>query len=98
MVLKRLGVLSVGVMLGGIYAALGLIVGGLFTMISLAGFAASRSKDGGLMALALGVGSVIVIPIFYGVLGFVVGVIMAALYNLVALMFGGVRMEFEQPK
>ncbi|MFO0872859.1 MAG: hypothetical protein U0575_02655 [Phycisphaerales bacterium] len=39
MVLKRLGVLSVGKVLGGIYVVLGLIIGGLFTLLALGGIA-----------------------------------------------------------
>jgi hypothetical protein len=32
-------------------------------------------------------------PIFYGVMGFIGGVVMAAMYNLVASFTGGIKME-----
>lgn len=47
------------------------------------------------MGLLFGVGSVIFLPIFYGVLGFVFGLLTALLYNLVARFVGGIEVEVE---
>jgi hypothetical protein len=42
-----------------------------------------------------GVGAIIVLPIFYGVLGVVMGALTAALYNLFAGMFGGIELDIQ---
>ena len=92
MVVKSVGVLSVGKVLGCLYALFGLIFGGLFTLISLAGFAVG-GPDAGPAALLFGVGAIIILPVFYGVMGFIGGIISAAFYNLVASIAGGIEIE-----
>ena len=47
------------------------------------------------MMLGLGVGFAIFAPIMYGVMGFLVGVIGAFLYNVVAKWVGGIEVEVE---
>jgi hypothetical protein len=42
-----------------------------------------------------GAGAIILLPLFYGMLGMVMGAIGAALYNLFAGMFGGIELETE---
>ena len=44
----------------------------------------------------MGIAAVIVMPIIYGVLGFIGGIISAAMYNLIAGFVGGIEMEFER--
>jgi hypothetical protein len=92
MIVKSVGVLSVGKMLGCLYALLGLLIGGLLSLIALAGAAAGANKQG-IPAMLFGAGAVIVIPIFYGVIGFIGGIISAALYNVVASAIGGIEIE-----
>lgn len=94
MVIKSVGVVSVGKVLGTLYGLLGLFVGGLFSLLSLAG-AAIGGRDAGPVAMLFGAGAIIIIPIFYGVIGFIGGIIMAALYNLVAVIAGGIEIELE---
>ena len=95
MVLKSVGVFSVGKVLACLYFASGLIVGGLFSLVSLAGFAAGGANAGP-VALFFGAGAIIILPIFYGVLGFIGGIIMGALYNVVANVAGGIEIELER--
>ena len=45
----------------------------------------------------MGIAAVIVMPIIYGVLGFIGGIISAAMYNLIAGFVGGIEMEFDSP-
>ena len=93
-VVKRVGVLSYGKVLGIIYALLGLIAGGVISLFSLAGaFATARSE--GAARMLFGVGAIIFIPICYGLIGFIGGIIIAALYNLIASWIGGVEIELE---
>ncbi len=94
MTIKRIGPVSCGKVLGGLYGLLGLIAGGIFSLISLVGASVAGSNEG-LLAALFGVGAIIILPISYGVLGFIGGVISAALYNLVAGMFGGIEIEIQ---
>ena len=86
--IKRIAPLQTGKMLAVIYACLGLIFLPLFALAGVLGaFAQGAQSDqtapaalvGGIM---LGMG--IFMPIIYGVMGLIFGVIGAALYNLVA--------------
>jgi hypothetical protein len=93
MVLKRIGVLSCGKVLATLYAAMGLILGGLFALVSMVGFAMPQPPDGGAnpAPLFFGGAAVIIFPIMYGIIGFIGGIIVAAIYNLVAGVVGGVE-------
>ena len=44
-----------------------------------------------LFGILFGIGSIITIPIFYGVMGFIFGMITAFIYNLVAGWIGGLE-------
>ncbi|MGH9937107.1 MAG: hypothetical protein ACREAM_12720 [Blastocatellia bacterium] len=91
-VVKRVRVLSVGKVLGVLYALLGLLLGGILSLLSLAGAVAS-GLDEGIAGVLFGVGAVVIVPLFYGGVGFIGGIIMAALYNLVASFIGGIEVE-----
>ena len=95
MVLNRIGVLSTGKILGILYAGLGLLIGGLFSLFSLLGAAVGASQDAGgaFFAMVFGIGAVVILPIFYGVLGLIGGILTAALYNLAASVVGGIELE-----
>lgn len=90
--IKSVGVLSVGKIMGILYAALGLLVVPFFLLISALG-ALSGERPAG-FGLASAIVFTFFIPIMYGVIGFVGGVITAFLYNLVAERFGGIEIEF----
>jgi hypothetical protein len=47
------------------------------------------------MGLLFGVGAIVLLPIFYGLLGFVCALVGAALYNVVAKLTGGIELELE---
>lgn len=67
-----------------------------FSLIGLAGFAgglASDSAGGALGSALFGVGAIIILPIFYGAMGFVVTLISAWLFNIAAGITGGVEIE-----
>jgi hypothetical protein len=96
MVLKRVGILSAAKVSGAVMAVLGLIFGGMMALVSAAGIAINAQQNGPQFpAIFLGIGAVIVVPIFYGILGFIMGAIYAALYNFIAGMVGGLELEFE---
>ena len=90
MTIKRLGVLSVGLIHAVIGAFIGLLIGIFYgILISVAG---SATQQTGVFA-GLGIAMVIVMPILYGAFSFIGGIIFAALYNLGAKWTGGVKME-----
>ena len=96
MVIKRIGPLSVAKISFVLYAFIGLIVGACVALIGMAGFAlGDAGRTGPFLGMALGVGAVIVMPVFYGVLGFLVALIGAAIYNLAAGIVGGVEIDVQ---
>ena len=95
MIVKRFGVLSVAKVYGALTAAMGLLLGLFVGAASALGVGLSEGDEPAFIAAMLGVGAVIFLPIFYGVLGVVMGALSAALYNLFAGMVGGVKIELE---
>jgi hypothetical protein len=94
MTLKRIGPLSAAKLSGILYALMGLIIGALFSIASLLGSAFDSVGIGG--GFLFGIGAIIILPIFYGLLGLISGLIGAALFNLVAGIVGGLELEFDQ--
>jgi hypothetical protein len=93
MVINRVGPVSCAKLAGILYAAMGLFIGAIFSLAAFAGaFAAGRDAPAGL-GVFLGVGAIIVLPILYGVIGFIGALIGAALYNAAASVVGGVEID-----
>ena len=92
MIIRRVSPFSVAKIAGLLYVILGLLFGGIVSMLALAGWGAGNDDDGG-MGMLFGAGAIIVLPIVYGCMGFVVTGIMAALYNVVSGIIGGVEVE-----
>lgn len=100
MTVKRIGVLSLGRVMGTIYGGMGLLFGLIFSIVAILGTAfgtAFQEATGAdaLLGALFGVGAVILLPIFYGLMGFLAGLLMAALYNLAARFVGGLELELE---
>ena len=94
--IQRIGVLSCGKMLAALYAVLGLIAGGFMALFSLAGMqmqgqAGNAAAPG--FAVGFGLASIIILPLMYGVLGFIFGVVAAFIYNVVSGVAGGIEIE-----
>ncbi len=101
MVLRRVGELSLEKVLGVLYAWLGLIVGALFTIVTLLGAAvaaANSQASNAFVELLFGFGFVIFMPIFYGIPGFVIGLNGALLYNGIMRLIGCIEMELEETR
>jgi hypothetical protein len=92
MVVRSVAPLSVAKVAGVLYALIGLVFGALFALAALAG-AFAGADDSGIMGSIMGVGAIVILPLFYGCMGFVTTLIGAWLYNLVAGMIGGIRFE-----
>ena len=85
---QRVGVGQLAKIMGVLYLAVGVVIGVCFYLFS--SMMPSSSMTPGLHMG--GVAALIVIPVLYGLLGFLGGAFMAWLYNLVAGWVGG--MEF----
>jgi uncharacterized membrane protein YkvI len=105
MVLKRVGIGSAAKLAGAIYASLGLIIGAVVALVSVAGAgltAASQSEVPAWIGAVFGITAIVWMPLVYGVMGLVVGALSAALYNLFSRIVGGLRLDlqpsFEAPQ
>jgi hypothetical protein len=101
MVIQRIRPLSAARIIASLYAVLGIVFGAILFLIVLAGglatsaFAAdpSRASRPGPM---IGLGALVLFPIGYAVLGFVMALIGASLYNVAASLIGGVEIEVRE--
>lgn len=86
-------------MMGILYGLLGLIFLPFFFFAGLAGaFAQHAANDNSgaataVMGMMFGFG--LFRPVMYAIFGFIFGIIMAALYNLVARWIGGIEVEVD---
>ena len=98
MVLKSVGVMSCGKIGGTLYGLMGVLIGGIFALVSTLGLAlgqGSSSEAPAWFGAFFGVGSIILFPIIYGIMGFIGGLITAVLYNVLAGFVGGIEMELQ---
>jgi hypothetical protein len=92
--INKIGVMSLGKILGFLYALLGLIFGGLFSLGIIVGSLFSRAEGAG-GSITWAIALLFLVPAFYGALGFVFGLLTAWLYNLAAKYIGGLEIEME---
>jgi hypothetical protein len=98
-VIKRINPLSAAKVAAVLYGLMGLLIGGLFSLMAMfGGFAAGMSGDEGAAAapflgMFFGVGAIIIVPILYGAVGAIMVAIGTALYNVVAGMVGGIEID-----
>jgi hypothetical protein len=104
--LKRIAVVKFGLVVGifyGLFSLIlvpfmlfGIILGGLASMTGAHGDADSGgSAAAGGIGIVFGLVMCVVLPIVYAVLGGLVGMLMAAIYNLVARWTGGIEVDVE---
>ena len=91
--IKKVGVLSLGKTLGGLYFLFGLVAGAIFSVLSFFGVNLPQGQGG--HNLAFGVASIIIFPALYGVFGFIGGILCAYFFNLCAKIFGGIEIEID---
>jgi hypothetical protein len=92
-IIKSVGVLSVAKIMGLVYSCMGLIFAPFFLLIGLVGSMAGQVKSP--FAGMFGIVFAIFMPVLYGVIGFVAGLLGALLYNLFARLVGGFALELE---
>jgi hypothetical protein len=99
--LKKVGVLSYAKISTVIMAIVGLFLGIFYEILNLAfgSQIASAAAAGGTQPdplMTMGPWVILVMPVMYAIMGFIMGVIGAWLYNLIAKWVGGVEVEFEK--
>ena len=99
--IKRVGVFSCAKMYSITLAAVGLLIGiiyGLIFMVlggaMLAGGGSNSGMAGG-SSFVIGLVMMIAIPVFYGIIGFIGGIVGALVYNVAAGIVGGIELELE---
>jgi hypothetical protein len=93
--LKAIDPVSLGKLMAIVNAIIGLIVGIIFALFASIFLAAIPTGVGVpyLLPFALGAFAVIAFPILFAIAGFIWGVVVAFLYNVVAKRFGGVKLD-----
>ncbi len=94
MIIKRVGPMSLARIAGTLYALLGLLIGGVFSLIAVVGGALGGSESG-LAGVIFGAAAVVVLPLLYACVGVVGALVGAVLFNLAAGWVGGVQIETE---
>jgi len=99
MILKRIGPLSLGKIMGILYGFLGIFIGIVFSGIGLIGYLIGQSIDSSaepIASILFGIGGLFILPLLYGLMGFLSGVVTAAIYNVIVKFIGGLELEFEE--
>ena len=95
MVIKRIGVLSMGKAVGIVYAAVGLLAaviwGGIVVAAEL--FLSGPSESGPALVAALL--CLVLFPFAYGAFGFIGSLVMSQVYNWVVPVVGGIELDLE---
>ncbi len=97
--IKRIRIGSAAKVVGFLFVLIGLIFGEitalLATRLPINLPQLSDEIIGIPLHSALGLASLLVIPLVYGLLGVLLGALLAIMYNLTAGWFGGVEIEYE---
>lgn len=96
--LRKLGILSFAKINAIMSAFFGLLAGIYFAVMGVFAQAKGMPILPGIPTFVLGFAFVLILPLLYGILGFIGGIIVAALYNLFASWFGGIEMKFRMNK
>ncbi|RMG38761.1 MAG: hypothetical protein D6732_04780 [Methanobacteriota archaeon] len=100
--IKKIGVLSFGKLQGVILLFVGFLAGVIYsfggllmdTLVTL-GWITSSETPGLSYGTVLAFGALIGMPLIFGACGFVLGMIEAVIYNVLARWFGGIDITFE---
>ena len=94
MVLKRIDPISFAKLYAVVMALVAFVFLLLYALFIMS-FAGMMGGDAGAIGAGLAIGMVIIGPIACAIMYFLIGLLMAWLYNLVAGRIGGVEVEFE---
>lgn len=92
-IIKSVGVLSFAKIMGLIYGCLGLIFTPVFLLLGLLGSLVGQQKTP--FAGVFGMVFALLMPVMYGLMGFITGAIGGLLYNLFAKLVGGFELDLD---
>ena len=96
--LGKIGALSAGKVMGAMYTLIGLLAGGIFGFLNLF-FSSTAIYLGGepsvMSRLSQGILPFICFPILYGIMGFLGGLLLACIYNIIAGFVGGIELTLD---
>lgn len=90
---KKIRALSLGKVMGLIYGMMGLLFGVIMSVAVILGSTFGATGDNKVVGIIFGVGAAIFVPVIYGVMGFVSGVVSGWLYNIAVRWTGGLEVE-----
>ena len=97
MVITRISPMSCAKVSGLLYAVIGFLIGACISLVMMTIGSAMPQDEAWPMApmfgALFGIGAIVMMPIFYGIMGFVGGAIVAAAYNLIAGWTGGIELD-----
>jgi hypothetical protein len=88
--LKSIGILKAALMTAAMYVFVGVIEALFMGLFFLFG---SKPNAG---AMGFGAVFIFIFPVMFGVMGFLAGALLAACYNVMARLTGGMEFEFEK--
>jgi hypothetical protein len=97
MELKEIGPVSCAKVLGLFYGGIGLIAGAIIGLFAVAGAALGHGNNYGnpFLGTLFGMGAIVFLPLLYGTLGVIVGLIVSAFYNVIARWVGGIQVTLQ---
>jgi hypothetical protein len=97
MELKAIGAVSSAKVLGVFYTAIGLVAGVIVAAIGLTGAALGNASDGmnPMLGGLFSVGAILILPVLYGGVGALGGLIFSWLYNVIARLVGGIQVTLQ---
>jgi hypothetical protein len=96
--IKRIKTLSVAKIMGLSLAIIGFVVGVVvgFIMFVIGTIFDSSTEITSFLAPGLGILGFILIPVLFGLFGFIMGALCTLIYNRLAAWVGGIEIEFEE--
>jgi hypothetical protein len=91
-VIRRVGPLSCAKVAGLLYLIIGFIFGAFVSLFAVGGVLASRT-DSSLPGMLFGAGAIVILPICYAAFGFIMTLIMTALFNVIVGITGGIEVD-----
>jgi hypothetical protein len=98
--LKRINPFQLAKILAALYGLLSLLIVPFFVLAAVAGTMAPHASDGAApsspaLAIGFALGMAIVMPVLYAAMGFIGGLLVGWIYNLLAKWIGGLEFEVE---
>ncbi len=95
-IIKSVGILSCAKVFAVIHAAIGLLFVPFFLLMAMVG-ALAGPRAGNAFSAVFAIVIAFLLPVFYGILGFIMGALGSWIYNLASSWLGGIELELQPP-